>query len=280
MYRFYFNCHEWTPSREEWISGSRCIPTAELTRIERFVFQRDAKFAFIGQLLSRYVLAQAFQRPSSSFHVQRTNRNRPFVETQPTFDFNYSHHHQLVCIAATFDGRVGCDTMEYQTDGKRRESIESTTNLLRGEFAKDEYDFILKNGTDEAGRVRHFYRLWCLKESYVKWSGDGLDSSLSKLDFRVRTEEFDDSNHQQILSDTILHKDGKPVDQQLRFDEQIIYLPNQERQIVTLCLSHSNPCQPFVALTMKQILSSCTPLDEHPQDEEKWWISFRSKPLK
>ena len=280
MYRFYFNCHAWQPTRDEWLFGSRCIPTVQLERIERFVFERDAKLAFVGQLLSRYVLAQAFQRPSSSFLIRRTERGRPYVETEPTFDFNYSHHHHLVCLAGTFDGRIGCDTMEYQTKERRRESIESTTNLLRGEFSKDEYDFILKNTSDEAGRVRHFHRLWSLKESYVKWSGDGIHSSLSKLDFRVRTAEFDENNQEQILSDTILHEDGNPIDPQLRFDEQIIYLPNQEEQIVTLCLPRANPCQPFVELTMEQILLSCTPLDEHPHEEGKWWISLQSKKVK
>jgi 4'-phosphopantetheinyl transferase len=280
MFRFYVNCHRWTPTRDEWLNGSRCITRTELERIHQFCFQRDAKFAFAGQLLIRYVLSRAHQRASSSFEIKRTERRRPYVDVVPTFDFNLSHHHQLVCLVATFDGRVGCDTMQYRTHNERKESIESLTKLLRDEFTSHEYDYILKMSSDEARRIRSFYRLWCLKESYIKWSGRGLDSPLSNLDFRIQTDDFDDTNTEHILSDTILRINDASHNQQLRFDEQVIYLPDCEQQIITVCLSSTNPCQPFIELTIQEILDSCTPLDEHPIDDDQWWINFQRKPLK
>ncbi|CAF4638080.1 unnamed protein product, partial [Rotaria magnacalcarata] len=69
----------------------------------------------------------------------------------------------------------------------------------------------------------------------------------------------------------------KLIDEKLRFDEQIIYLPDNEQQIITLCLSDKNNCEPFIELTIDEILESCTPLDENKQDEEIWWIHFQGK---
>jgi 4'-phosphopantetheinyl transferase len=280
MFRYYINCHNWNPTHDQWIYATRCITKIELERIDKFVFQRDAKFALAGQLLIRYLLSQAFQRESSSFDIQRTERGRPFIKSTPKFDFNLSHHYQLVCIAGTFDGEIGCDTMEYRVNHPQKESIESLTNLLRGEFTKNEYDFIVNQTTDEKKRFCHFHRLWCLKESYVKWSGDGIGFKLTRLNFRINTDEFDQNNSQEILSDTVLELDNQLINEKLRFDEQIISLSNNEQQIITLCLSNKNNCQPFMELTIEEILKGCTPLDEHEQGEEKWWNNFQEKNLK
>lgn len=280
MFRFYINCNNWTPTREEWLLGTRCITKTELQRIDKFVFQRDAKFALAGQLLIRYLLSRAFKRLSSSFEVKRTDRGRPFIESTPNFDFNLSHHNQLVCIAGTFDGQIGCDTMEYRINGDPREPTESLTNLLRGEFTKNEYDFILNRSKNEKRRFAHFYRLWCLKESYVKWLGCGIGFTLSRLNFCINTDEFNPDDPKQIISDTKLEIDNKLISEKLRFDEQVIYLPDNEQQLITLCLSDKSTCEPFIELTMDEILQSCTPLDENGQEEEIWWIHFKEKPAK
>ena len=280
MYRFYINCNTWKPTHDEWIYATRCITKTELERIDKFVFQRDAKFALAGQLLIRHLLSQAFERPSSSFEIKRTERGRPFIESDRKFDFNLSHHNQLVCIAGTFDGQIGCDTMEYRLNNPRNESIESLTNLLRNEFTKNEYDFILNKTKDEKTRFCHFYRLWCLKESYVKWLGFGIGFQLSRLNFCIKTDEFDKNNLQQVLSDTKLELDNKLVDDKLRLDEQLIYLPDNEQQLITLCLSNTHNCQPFVELSIDEIFKGCTPLDENQQGDEKWWKNFAIKPLR
>jgi 4'-phosphopantetheinyl transferase len=280
MYRYYINCNNWNPTHDQWIYATRCITKTELERIDEFVFQRDAKFALAGQLLIRYLLSQAFQRKSSTFEIQRNEYKRPFIVSTPKFDFNLSHHHHLVCIAGTFDGDIGCDTMEYQTNNKQRQTIEETTDLLRREFTENEQNFILKKSKDEKIRFAHFNRLWCLKESYVKLIGYGIGFTLSRLNFCIKTDEFDKNNPQQILSDTILELDNRAMDKEFRFDEQVIYLPDNEQQIITLCLSKTNKCEPFIELNIEEILKNCTPLDENGQGEEKWWENFQTKKLK
>ena len=277
MYRYYINCENWNPTHDQWIGGTRCITKEELEAVNKFIFQRDAKFSLASKLLIRYVLSKAFQCKSSLFEIQRTEYGRPFIKTTKNFDFNVSHHNHLACIAATFDGNVGCDTMEYKTIKQKRQSIDELINLLRKELTNNEYDFVLNKTQDEKKRFAHFYRLWSLKESYVKWLGCGLGFTLSRLNFCINTDEFNQYNHEQILSNTILELDNKNQNDKLRFDEQIIYLDDNEQQIITLCLSNNHPIQPFIELTIDEVLKECTPIDENQSGEEKWWDSFQKK---
>jgi 4'-phosphopantetheinyl transferase len=263
MYRFYINCHHWRPTYNQWIYANRCLPIDELKRIDQYVYQRDVKFTLIGQLLIRYLLTRVFHKKSSSFVIQRTKYHRPFIQSNRSFDFNLSHHNQLVCIAGTFHGQIGCDTMLYRTEKIRKDNYE----LFRKKFTLNEYNAIEKDRNN-------FYRLWCLKESYVKWLGIGIGFPLLRLNFHLQSKTW---NSNEIISDTILEIDNQLNKNNIRFDEQIIFLSDNEQQIITLCLSMNNPCQSFVELNIDDILHGCTPFDKNKEDDLISWERFQMK---
>jgi 4'-phosphopantetheinyl transferase len=259
MYRFYFNSHRWKPTYDQWIYANRCIPIDEIQRIDEYVFQRDVKFALIGQLLIRYLLNRVFQKNSSSFVIQRTKFHRPFIQSNPSFDFNLSHRNQFVCIAGIFNGQIGCDTMDCQTKPINK-------RLLRKKFTINENKLIEQNPLN-------FSRLWCLKESYVKYLGIGIGYPLLKLNFHFQTKDF---NQNLIISDTKLDIDDNN-NQLIRFDEQIIN--HNQQQIITLCLPINSPCQSFVELNIDDILHGCTPFDENKNIHLISWQRFQMKRL-
>ena len=265
MYRFYFNCQRWKPTLDQWIYANRCLPIEEIQRFDEYVFQRDVKFALIGQLLIRYLLNRAFEKKSSSFLVQRTESARPFVQTYPAFDFNLSHRDQLVCIAGTFHGRIGCDTMNYRTKSTGKA-------ILRKKFTKHENELIEKN-------PQNFSRLWCLKESYVKWLGTGIAFPLLSLNFHLSTEDF---VSKEIISDTRLEITTQSISSSsssspLRFDEELIHLSTTDQQIITLCLANHSSCQAFVQLNLDDILHGCTPFDPNKEMHLRSWERFQMK---
>lgn len=257
MYRFYFNCHRWKPTNNQWIYANHCLPYEEIQRIDQYIYQRDVKFSLIGQLLIRYLLNRIFNKKSSSFVIERTQSNRPFIQTNPSFDFNLSHHNQLVCIAGTFNEKIGCDTMIYGIE-------KPNYKLFRRKFTTNEFELIEKNPLN-------FFRLWCLKESYVKYLGIGIAFNFLKLNFHLQTKDFSQNN---FISDTIL--DINP-NHHLRFDEQIINLTDNQQQLITLCLSRNNPCQLFVELNIDDILHGCTPFDENKPENFISWERFQLK---
>lgn len=248
MYRFYFNCHHWKPTYDQWVYANRCLPHDELQRIDQNVFERDVKFSLIGQLLIRYLFQRVFHQPSSSFHIQRTDSNRPYLPSHPTFDFNLSHRYQLVCIAGTFDGRIGCDTMDYR-------KLPIGKSILQKKFTIEERQLIDENPLN-------FVRLWALKESFVKWLGMGIGFPLLRLNFHLSTKDFSSSPHQ-ILSDTKLELIPPLKTNAIRFDEQLINLSSTEQQLLTLCLAEQSPCQSFLSLEIDDLLHGCTPFDRN-----------------
>ena len=135
--------------------------------------------------------------------------------------------------------------------------------------------FHLNKSKDEKRLFCHFNRLWCLKESYIKYIGFGIGFKLARLNFCINTDEFDENNHEQILSDTKLELDNKVLP--LRFDEQVIYLSDNEQQIITVCLTEKHNVQPFIELTIEEILKGCSPLNENEQADNKWWKNFEKK---
>lgn len=44
---------------------------------------------------------------------------------------------------------------------------------------------MIQSPFEDAEKLRNFYRLWCLKESYVKALGVGIAYSVSRLDFDI-----------------------------------------------------------------------------------------------
>ena len=267
MFRFYLNCQRWKPSHEQWISAVRCLPTSDVQRLDENVFQHDVKFALIGQLLIRYLLVRVFHQRSSSFEIQRSPSKRPFVVSRPSFDFNLSHQHQLVAIAGSLDGRIGCDTMVYRTTKVRH----NYQKLARRILASDEQKFLFEHSADEMARLSCFYRLWALKESYVKWLGHGVSCPLSTLNFHLSTRDLQPGK---IISDTRLS-----LDPSLRFDEQLISFADDDQQLITVCASHHIPSRPFVELSIDDLLGVCTPLAENREDLERYWQSFLRKQI-
>lgn len=54
FFRWAMKTNSWNPTRTEWVIGMRLVGNdEERTRINRFVFKKDAKHALIGRLLIR-----------------------------------------------------------------------------------------------------------------------------------------------------------------------------------------------------------------------------------
>lgn len=105
--------------------------------------------------------------------------------------FNISHSHELVvCVIA--DQAVGCDV---EKRGRFKEGLAERfftakevlyLNQFEGEIKKDE-----------------FLRLWTMKESYLKMTGEGLQFALDRVDF-------------EISDDVKVYRDGKLCDCKIR----------------------------------------------------------------
>ena len=89
--------------------------------------------------------------------------------------FNLSHSGEMVLCAAA-DAPVGCD-IERISDAH--------IEIMKRVFTSSEQDYILA-APDTAVRTRRFFRLWTMKESCLKMTGEGF--SLSPLNIEIDPE--------------------------------------------------------------------------------------------
>ena len=189
--RWAFNTRIWNPAEEEWKRGLSLINRTEEERISKFVFLEDRKRALIGRLSLRAVISEVLNVPWTRVELSRTERGKPcltseFISRYPNgadFNFNISHHGDFVVLAGDRCREVGIDLMRIELPKSSR-TLEEFFKTMRRLFTLNEWRFI-QSATDEYAKLFNFYRLWTLKESFLKATGQGISLDLQFLEFSI-----------------------------------------------------------------------------------------------
>jgi len=141
-------------------------------RFYKFRFKEDSLRTLYGEIIVRYVLTTQFAIKNEEIKILRTSYGKPFIENVP-LHYNISHSGEWVACA--FASReVGIDIeMIKDVDMKIAERY----------FCEYEYDSLLS--ISDKDRINYFYKLWTLKESYLKWLGTGISTSLNSFGFMI-----------------------------------------------------------------------------------------------
>ena len=190
-FRWAFNTRLWNPSEEEWKRAVSLISRAESERISKFVFLEDRKRALVGRLSIRAAISKGLGVPWSKIELSRTDKGKPcltgeFIYRYPNasnFNFNISHHGDYVVIATEEGSLVGVDVMRIEMP-RSSKTIEEFFHTMRKLFTTKEWSFI-NSPLDQHSKLANFYRLWTLKESYLKATGEGISLDLQLLEFSI-----------------------------------------------------------------------------------------------
>lgn len=128
-----------------------------------------------GVMLALHALRQCFGEVCPELFsrgdiLRYAETGKPYVGVGSGMYVSISHSHGL-CAAAVSDGEVGVD-IEYIDPNRPAERLK---RLAERFFSADELAYI-KAGDDAGDAVlpERFFEVWCAKESYVKYTGDGL----------------------------------------------------------------------------------------------------------
>ncbi|KAF4968580.1 hypothetical protein FSARC_4053 [Fusarium sarcochroum] len=187
-------------------SASRALSlltTEEQSSVLRYYHVRDAKLALASALLKRYAISRFCRVPWSQAETTRDARTKP-VFLLPSGEepllFNISHQAGLAVLLAVHDPpkglAVGVDVVcpsERRDRDLRSLADEGWANFVdihADVFGAGEVTALKSINPSAAipGRdraLRYFYALWCLREAYVKMTGDALLASwLKDLEMR------------------------------------------------------------------------------------------------
>lgn len=166
---------------------AKALPPAEKNRIaavlsreqiakaEKFKNRADAERSLRGAFLTRCLIGRLVGAAPEKlvFAVDGSGRPGLVFPRLKDFDFNLSHSGDWLALALS-DHRVGIDI----------EKIRPVSALLIGQdfFSSREFDYLKESPRD---RRERFFRLWTLKESFVKAVGDGLNYPLKEAQFTI-----------------------------------------------------------------------------------------------
>ena len=125
----------------------------------------------LGRSLLNFGLMKEYGR---TWEIERETGSKPCLKGAEGVEFNISHTKGLV-VCAVADRELGVDTEQIRP---------FKSSLMRRVCSGAERGFVLA-GRSEAKQQERFFRLWTLKESFVKAIGRGLAFPLRDITFSL-----------------------------------------------------------------------------------------------
>ena len=125
-----------------------------------------------GRLLTE-VLCEKLCLTPDTLELAVGPQGKPYVPGHESFYFNLTHTDGL-CVLAYGDEPVGvdCERLRFRERDKK----------VAGRcFCEAECTYIEEAGPDEALFAERFFRVWTMKESYLKYTGKGISVPLSSF---------------------------------------------------------------------------------------------------
>ena len=157
-------------SRDEYSSLEQLIDLEKKQRLRKFHRYIDAQRGLLGDVLARYAIGLENGLENSGITFKINEYGKPFLYCNPAVCFNISHAGQYV-VCAIDGNQIGIDVEEIKPiDIKIAEKF----------FCGREKQYVV--GTIYEDTMYRFFRVWTMKESYIKKIGKGLSIPLATFD--------------------------------------------------------------------------------------------------
>ena len=192
-----------------WASGKEAqhalglLTSEEQAKVLRFYRPSDAKLSLASCLLKHRAIATTCEVPWSEATIGEDSNRKPcYKPSNPkgnTLEFNVSHHGTLVALVGCSGKavRLGVDIVRMNWDKDyatvMKEGFQSWARTYESVFSDREVQDIAHYEAPKhddvqdtiRAKLRHFYAHWCLKEAYVKMTGEALLAPwLKDVEFR------------------------------------------------------------------------------------------------
>lgn len=151
----------------------------ERSRYERFHFSRHRHEYLVAHALLRSSLSHYGNCSPSEWQFSKNTYGRPEIREGsglPPLRFNLTHTEGLVACAITPSAAIGIDVERITRSGDLQAIAD--VSLSPAERA----DLHKLSGQEWN---QHFFRLWTLKEAYIKAQGKGLSMPLQQITFQL-----------------------------------------------------------------------------------------------
>ena len=158
------------------------ITPEERQRVLAFRFEKHQRQSLAARALLRTVLSQHAPVAPTEWRFGTGTNGKPFVTAPASHQglhFNLAHTHGLVvCAVSQGHARLGVDVEALDRNTSAAEIADS-------HFSPDENALLRRVPAEHHHHA--FMRLWTLKESFIKATGEGLSTPLEQFGFEIDT---------------------------------------------------------------------------------------------
>ena len=146
-------------------------------KINRLKFQKDKNLSLTaGVLLKTALVNEGLDYDNLSISLQ--SNGKPFISGSDTY-YNLSHSGQYA-ICSVSDTKIGCDI-------EKTEANKSYMKICRRFFSEREI-LLIDESRNEKDRTDLFYRIWTMRESFMKITGYGLSLPSDRFSANLETD--------------------------------------------------------------------------------------------
>ncbi|OAB36013.1 4'-phosphopantetheinyl transferase family protein [Paenibacillus glacialis] len=170
---------------------NRMLPYLSIDRqnkVAKFRMFDDVHRSVIAELLIRSLIIDQLDIANRDIKFGENTYHKPYLQSHTNFEFNLTHSGEWVACAIDHHS-VGID-IEHM--------VNSNLDIAKRFFTPREYEDLIKSDVSE--QRNYFYKLWTLKESYIKAVGKGLYIPLDSfsMDINDRNEVTMDKEENDI----------------------------------------------------------------------------------
>lgn len=157
------------------------LSAEELTRADRFKFDRDRRRYVIAHAALRDVLARYTAAPAASLQfIEGANGKPRLAAPLDGVAFNLSHSNERALLAVNDRREVGVDLEFVKADF---EFLEVAQHFFTGREVAG------LQALPESLRRRAFYKCWTSKEAFLKAKGTGLSGDLDEVEILLAGQD-------------------------------------------------------------------------------------------
>jgi 4'-phosphopantetheinyl transferase len=122
--------------------------------VQRFYQEKDRRLALGSVLLQRALASWVLRLPFAEVAIQRTERNKPFVDCRatalPAWNFNISHHGDIVVAACEPRHSVGVDLVNLEDRPFDEMTSMQYVEHFRRHLTPHEWEILIQAPNDES----------------------------------------------------------------------------------------------------------------------------------
>ncbi len=184
------------------------VSAQEWERAQRIKHEQARHTTLLGRVLARQVLSAKLNCLAAEVPIIKNEYGKPQVEAG-VWHFNISHSGPHILVGVSQGCAIGVDIQEQKIRGRLAELAQ---------FIMHPEEWRKFQSLDEQAAEAYFYKVWALKEAYVKWDGRGIQVGLKSV-------HIDDLAPKVVVA----------------ADVNLQYLSAPEGYVAALCVNHVQP---------------------------------------